>query len=751
MEINRMDSTICVPDWGKEAFSALNTKDYSKVVELYEEKVDSSCCTFSDSCYLGLAYLLNGQEDLAQIIWFNSISENEPDTSVAVQTLQNILEQEAQRQSDNGDFKVSWIIRQHIKEITPSNIFNLIELVILSDKLETLSVDLLKELNILEALKLNSGDITLEPEKLESLLTSILDLPTREALAIADELSSFTCDKKMYCNLLLKSAQEAKHKSLEFAAEIVKLCLRFFPENLVVLRSIYLFYSTTEFYKEVIHWSNRFYKAAQGTEWELMAIYSLIREKTRGGEWFDLEPVISDYKNLMEQFQASHKVCPEKDLDVSLALPIMPIMLQYYQDDISENRNLQNRVGMAFQEEINRVFIDGESRGSLKPRVLRGFSYLHKRKIFKRRSKIKIGFLVSKLKTHSVGWLARWLFKYYDQERFEFFTYVTKQEPGDFFAYRWYESKVEKCTYYRAEEYLNVVEDIYSDDIDILIDLDSTTSCESCVVMALKPAPVQATWLGFDASGVPAIDYFIVDPYLLPEDAQHHYSEKLWRLPRTYLAVDGFEVEVPTISRQDLNIPNDAVVFLSAQTGQKRNPNTVRLQLQILKATPNSYLIVKGWGDNITIQELFLQLSRDEDITPDRLRFLKPDENEFIHRANLQIADVILDTYPYNGATTTLEALWMGVPIVTRMGQQCAARNSYTFLKQVGVTDGIATTDEEYVQWGIRFGNEPGLRQKANAQLRQSRHTSSVWDTKQFVRDMEDAWIEMWEIYQQNN
>jgi predicted O-linked N-acetylglucosamine transferase (SPINDLY family) len=453
----------------------------------------------------------------------------------------------------------------------------------------------------------------------------------------------------------------------------------------------------------------------------------------------------------MFQLQSNCQDQVDRNIEISNVMPIIPTMLQYYQDNIAENRYLQNHISQKFQEDVVKFYIEENFNLSVEERSLSQFSYLYKKKTLKEKSKLKIGFLAARLKLHSVGWLGRWLFDYYDKDKFDFFVYVSKQDPGDTFTYTWFESKVKKCTYFRAEEYLKVAESIYADEVDILIDLDSNTACESCIIMALKPAPIQATWLGWDASGIPAVDYFIVDPYLLPEDAQIYYREKLWRLPRTYLAVDGFEIEVPTLSRGDLDIPDDAVIFLSAQTGQKRNPNTVRLQLRILKATSNGYLLIKGWGDDTVIQDLFLNLAREEGVDLSRLRFLQLDQNEFIHRSNLQIADVILDTYPYNGATTTLEALWMGVPIVTRLGQQCAARNSYTFLVQVGVTDGIATTDDEYVYWGIRFGNEPQLRQKVNAQLRQSRHTASVWDTKQFVRDMENAWQEMWEIYKNNN
>jgi predicted O-linked N-acetylglucosamine transferase (SPINDLY family) len=113
----------------------------------------------------------------------------------------------------------------------------------------------------------------------------------------------------------------------------------------------------------------------------------------------------------------------------------------------------------------------------------------------------------------------------------------------------------------------------------------------------------------------------------------------------------------------------------------------------------------------------------------------------------LGIADVVLDTYPYNGATTTLETLWMGIPLVTRVGEQFAARNSYTMMMNIGITEGIAWTDEEYVEWGIRFGKDEALRRQVAWKLRQSRKTSPLWNAQQFVRDMEQAYEQMWQGY----
>ena len=135
-----------------------------------------------------------------------------------------------------------------------------------------------------------------------------------------------------------------------------------------------------------------------------------------------------------------------------------------------------------------------------------------------------------------------------------------------------------------------------------------------------------------------------------------------------------------------------------------------------------------------------------------QLRFLIRDDDEYSHRANLTIADVVLDTFPYNGATTTLETLWMNVPMVTKVGEAFVARNSYTFMKNAGLTEGIAWTDEEYVDWGIRLGTDSDLRQQIRGKLLTCRKTSPLWNASQFTKEMESAYQSMWQKYleQQN-
>ena len=208
--------------------------------------------------------------------------------------------------------------------------------------------------------------------------------------------------------------------------------------------------------------------------------------------------------------------------------------------------------------------------------------------------------------------------------------------------------------------------------------------------------------------------------------------------------MEGFEVGVPTQRREDLGIPPDAVVYLSSQTGAKRHPENGRSQLRILKQVPNSYFLIKGlYSDRHSLETFFTELAEAEGVNPQQLRFLPDDLTEASHRANLSLADVVLDTFPYNGATTTLETLWMGIPVVTQWGEQFASRHSYEFLQQAGISEGIARNEAEYVDWGVRLGGDRPLREDIAWRLRQSRHTSPLWNPQQFAREMEASFAEM--------
>jgi predicted O-linked N-acetylglucosamine transferase (SPINDLY family) len=526
----------------------------------------------------------------------------------------------------------------------------------------------------------------------------------------------------------LKIAHSMRQPTI--AARFLELTLPLDPNNTEILKALGTFYIKSGDYSKGIETARLCVSLSVTLAERISANYLLLQGLMDTAEFWH-----EAYGVFLEQESLFKSLIKEQPIDIE---PVKIVRLfnsncfpPYLRDDPKQNRPIQNQLAQFCQ-------INVENYASEKVQRYKQRNLANKNKL------LKVGYLSHCLCNHSVGWLARWLIHHHDRDRFQIHAYFINYKEVFDPLQEWYLQNVTQV--YKGGIYSeDIAEQIYKDEIDILIDHDSITLDIACEIMALKPAPVQATWLGWDASGIPAIDYFIADPYVLPESAQEYYTEKIWRLPQTYIAVDGFEVAVPTLRRDTLNIPSNAIIYLSAQRGYKRHPDTARLQMKIIKEVPNSYFLIKGLGDAEAIQKFFMQIAEEEGVTSDRLRFLPLDPSEAVHRANLAIADVVLDTYPYNGATTTLETLWMGIPLVTKVGQQFAARNSYTMMMNAGIKEGIAWNDEEYVEWGVRLGKDAALRQQISFKLRQSRQTSPLWNAKQFTREMENAYEQMWE------
>ncbi|MEN9231934.1 MAG: methyltransferase domain-containing protein, partial [Thermostichus sp. DG02_5_bins_236] len=281
------------------------------------------------------------------------------------------------------------------------------------------------------------------------------------------------------------------------------------------------------------------------------------------------------------------------------------------------------------------------------------------------------------------------------------------------------------------------------DRVDILVFMDSLTSHDANIVAALRAAPIQIGWLGGDAVGLPEFDYFLADPYILPADAQPDYHEEILRLP-SYCAVEQLDV-IPADEvefRSKLKIEPHHVVFLTAASAYKRTPECIDAHLQILKQVPNSILIVKGSGEIATVIRRYQERARALEVL-DRVRFLDKTKNVEEHRGQLGLVDLVLDTFPYTGATHTMEALYMGVPVLTLVGRHYYGRMSYSLLKNVGLDDCVTESVEEFIQRGIQLGNDPEQLAKAKQTIRDSYDKSVIWDPKWLARVMEKTYFDL--------
>ncbi|NER99796.1 MAG: O-linked N-acetylglucosamine transferase, SPINDLY family protein, partial [Symploca sp. SIO1B1] len=674
--------------WQQQGAQLISQGNYWEAANLYEQAITAEPNVSSHYWYLGLMLLLQEQEAEAQTTWLLAMAEASPEEIEPwTRELIQILQTEATRQQALKNYTIAWVIRQHIREIDPNYVNNLLQVIELAIKLEQFAGDELTEWGVINLLKAKPT-VDLNSELLLQVLEKVLDTtplhPTSLALAEAC-LPYFPHLHACLCILLPASIKIGyTFKQPAIAAAFLELYLRLDTQNLEVLRHLSAFYQNSGNYAQGIETAKLCYSYSQDLADQVAAIHLVLRGlMNAGGYWEQVCSTCQDLEFLLQKLIRAQPHQLKETQTLRLLTPLFS--LPHLKDEPTQFRPLLNQVAKLFQANLQ-AYAQKHTEWYSQQRV----------KVPKSENPVrvlKIGYLSHCLRRHSVGWLARWLFKYHDRDRFQIYAYLVDYKLINDQLQALYVKQADNA-YKLGIDGLKIAEQIYQDEIDILIDLDSITLDISSEVMALKPAPVQVTWLGWDASGIPGIDYFIADPYVLPDSAQDYYTEKIWRLPQTYIAVDGFEIGVPTLRREQLDIPQDAVVYLSAQRGYKRHPETTRWQMQILKAVPNSYFLIKGKSEQASIKNFFEEIAQEEGVECDRLRFLPEVALEATHRANLAIADVILDTYPYNGATTTLEALWMGIPLVTRVGEQFAARNSYTMMMNVGVTEGIAWTDE---------------------------------------------------------
>lgn len=731
--------------WRQQAAQQLASSEFLEAAQLYEQLVAVEPSEKSHVWHLGLSLLLDGQEAEAQAAWMLAMVEGtEAKIEQWTADLAAVLSHHAELRELNADAATAWIIRRHLREIVPHDSLNLLCLIELSLQLDTFTAENLQDWDVLPLLKALPPDSIAWDTVFPVLKQLIRAMPLEPLVQQFAEICLLQSpDPYPFAMLLLGEAIELAYNRRQplVAVEYTKLCLEVYPDDLNLWGYLSYFYQDMRKHHEGIEAARHYCTIARRLPDQIYGAFLMMRALMRAGREWDLIFRLAEHQETLiaEMVQAETETY---DATIVVQLFTTTSCLPYVRNSLALNRRTQNQLMQFCQTQVEQYSADRVER------YRQGIAARHNCQIGDR--PLRIGYLSYCLKQHSVGWLSRWLFQHHDRSQFELYGYFWNSPFGAKDPLqRWFGEQVTHARWLGRDSD-EIADRIFEDGIDILIDLDSITADVVCAVMALKPAPVQVTWLGWDASGIPAIDYYIVDSYVVPDDADAHYAEKLWRLPHSYIAVDGFEIGVPTLHRRDLDIPADAVVYWSGQSSYKRHPETVRAQLEIIKAVPGSYFLVKGITAEDSIRDYFTQMAIAVGVEPERLRFIPEVAEEAVHRANLAIADVVLDTYPYNGATTTLETLWMGIPLVTRVGEHFSSRNSYTMMMNAGITEGIAWSQADYIEWGIRLGTNAELRRTVAWKLWQSRQSAPLWNAQVFTREMETAYRQMWNVYTQN-
>jgi predicted O-linked N-acetylglucosamine transferase (SPINDLY family) len=286
-----------------------------------------------------------------------------------------------------------------------------------------------------------------------------------------------------------------------------------------------------------------------------------------------------------------------------------------------------------------------------------------------------------------------------------------------------------------------VAQRIRQDQIDILVDLVSHMADNRLLVFARKPAPVQVTFAGYPATtGLSMIDYRLTDVHLDPPGSNDaFYSEQSVRLPDCFWCYDpgGAELPVNPLPAAD----NGFVTFGCLNNLCKVNDPALALWIRVLNATPDSHLIILSPAGSPR-QRMAAQLQQGG-IDPARVEFIarlpRPQYLELYHRIDLG-----LDTFPYNGHTTSLDSFWMGVPVITLVGQTSVARAGLCQLMNLGLPELAANRPDDYVKIAVELANDLPRLSKLRSTLRQRMEQSPLMDGQRFARNLELAYRQMW-------
>jgi len=279
---------------------------------------------------------------------------------------------------------------------------------------------------------------------------------------------------------------------------------------------------------------------------------------------------------------------------------------------------------------------------------------------------------------------------------------------------------------------------IREDGIDVLIDLSGHTAHNRLPVFALRPAPVQASWLGFVATtGVKAIDYYIADPWVAPDSEDANFTEKIWRLPETMMCFTVPEFDLPVTALPAM--ANGYITFGSFNNLAKINLQVIELWAEILRALPTSRLFMntRQLNDKNAVTKVRTQFA-EFGITGERLDldYVTPREASL---AAYNRIDIALDSFPYNGGTTTVEALWMGVPVLTLKGNALVGRLGTSCLANVGLHDWITESKEQYVAKAAKAASDPSALAALRAGLRTRSLESPLFQARRFARNFMDS------------
>ena len=362
--------------------------------------------------------------------------------------------------------------------------------------------------------------------------------------------------------------------------------------------------------------------------------------------------------------------------------------------------------------------------------------------------KLRIGYVSPDYRVHPIATVTRHLYTLHDRDKFEIYGYSL--HPGDGSDIR---RDIEHgCDFFRELSNLDnraAAEVIYRDGIDILIDLAGYTTHARPEIFAMRPAPLQACYLGFlHTTGADYIDYFIADPVVLPERNRNFFTENIAYLPNSYFLFDNQqEISSLPITREELGLPAQGFVFCCHNSNYKITPRDFDLWMRILLRVPGSVLWL--YKSSEVVAGNLRKEAEARGVNTDRLVFATFAPNE-VYLARYRMADLFLDTLFYNAQTTAAEALWTGLPVLTCRGITLSSRVASGLLSALDLNELVCDSAQEYEERAVFLASQPGEIMRIKAALEKGKLTSSLFNTEHQVKKIETAFLAMWQRHEAN-
>jgi len=353
--------------------------------------------------------------------------------------------------------------------------------------------------------------------------------------------------------------------------------------------------------------------------------------------------------------------------------------------------------------------------------------------------RLRIGYVSADFRNHPVGFLFSGALAAHDPAKFEVNCYSNSRVDDDMTA------RLREAAHgWRLIVGLSDAETdamIRRDEIDILVDLAGHSAGNRLPLFALKPAPVQATWLGYlDTSGLAAMDYFVTDRFVVPTEDEGSFSETVLRLPDAHLCLSVAGLDVPVAARPDTG----PLTLGSFNNWAKMSDGTIALWSRVMAEIPDGRLLLKTrqLEDPVTRREAIERFAV-HGIGADRL-MLEEGSSRIDLLAAYNRIDIALDPFPYNGCTTTAEALWMGVPVVTLRGKRSVSRAAEGILTVAGLPNLVAADDAAYVRTVKALADDRKYLRALQNGLRAMMEQSPICDAPRFTQALEGLYREMW-------